>query len=263
MTFKIENISESVVQPNILEYHWIKYQAELYRPYIAKIPKNTFRTIIEYDQKKDKSCVIFAALANIWYNWNLPFNDDEGREIWLEHQWGLWGDIFKTSRELGQRFILNTFPIYLDTPEWEMYLDKGWSGVVEIWSDTVFLQEWVQTGKITKIAWSITNKFKHGMELYKKDGRYLLQNSWRGIKEEYWLHNIYDITEVYEECIKKGILRPYGMAILPYFSHITEQPTTLKDHTRAITRLGLSTAWDVWDTFKKKFAKVDGVIDKK
>ncbi len=141
MSFQIEDISGAVLEPSALAYHGIKFQADLYLPYIPKLPKNPFQTIIEYDQKKDKSCVVFSAMAVMSYNCKLSFTDEEGREMWLEHQGERGGDIFKTSRELGQRFILNTFPIYLDTPEWEIYLDKGWGAVVEIWSDTVFLQE--------------------------------------------------------------------------------------------------------------------------
>jgi hypothetical protein len=152
MPFKIATIPDAVVQPSTLEYHGIRYQAELYRPYIHELPKNSSQTIIEYDQKKDKSCVVFSDMAMISHNCQLTFTDDEGREMWLEHQGERGGDIFKTSREIGQRFILNSFPIYLDVPEWEMYLDKGWSAQVEIWCDPIFLQEGVQTGKITKIA---------------------------------------------------------------------------------------------------------------
>lgn len=213
----------------------------------------------EYDQKKDKSCVVFSNIAMLSYNCNLKFTDDEGREMWLEHQGERGGDIFKTSRELGQRFILNSFPIYLDTPEWEKYLEKWWSAQVEIWCETEWMNEWIYTWKITKImpVWS----FRHAMLLYKKEGRYFLQNSWRWLKDEYWFFNIYDITEVYRECIEKKILQPYWMAILPYFSHITKQPTILKDHTRAMARLWIMAVWDVWGTFKKKYAKVDGVVD--
>lgn len=141
MTFKPVNIPGAVVEPSALAYHGIRYQAELYRPYIAKLPKNPYQTIIEYDQKKDKSCVVFSDMAMISHNCNLPFTDEEGREMWLEHQGQQGGDIFKTSRELGQRFILNSFPIYLNTPEWEVLLDKEWSAQVEIWSDPYFLAE--------------------------------------------------------------------------------------------------------------------------
>lgn len=256
--YKIEPISDAVVQTT--PYHGIRYQAELYRPYIHKLPKNPFNTIVEYDQKKDKSCVVFSDMAMITYNCNLGFTDEEWREMWLEHQGERWGDIFKTSRELGQRFILNSFPIYLDTPEWEIYLDKGWGGQVEIWCDPTFLAEWLQTGKITAIK-GTSIVFKHAIKIHKKEWRYYLQNSWRWLKDQ-GLFNIYDITEIYRECIERGILRPYGIAILPYYSNLTQQPTILKDHTRALTRAGVSVVSDVWDSFKKKIARVDGKIDK-
>lgn len=255
MTFKVENISGVESVP----YHGIQYQAALYEPYITELPKNPFKNIIEYDQKKDKSCVVFSDMAMISYNCNLTFTDEEWREMWLEHQWERGGDIFKTSRELGQRFILNSFPIYLNTHHWNIYLDLGWSAQIEVWCDPNWLTEWVHTGKITKIL-PIKNSFRHAMLIYKINGRYYLQNSWRWLKEEYWFYNIYDITEVYHECIKIGILRPYWMSILPYYSWLWK-PTTLKDHTRALIRLGSSITWNIWEDFKKKFAKVDWKID--
>ena len=262
MTFKIATIQDAVIQPSTLAYHGIRFQAEAMRPHISKLPKNPFQTIIEYDQKKDKSCVVFSDMAMISHNCNLPFTDEEWREMWLEHQGERGGDIFKTSRELGQRFILHSFPIYLDTPEWEIYLDKGWSAQVEIWTDEYFLVEWVKTGRITKLLPGANkNTFIHGMKMHKKEGRYYLQNSWRGLKDEYWFYNIYDITEVYRECIEKWILRPYWMAILPYYSWLGIT-TTLKDHTRALKRVGITAVADVWDAFKKKIAKVDGKVDK-
>ena len=262
MTYKIVSIPDAVVQPSTLAYHGIRYQAELYRPYIPKLPRNPFQKIVEYDQKKDKSCVVFSDMAMITHNCSLKFTNDEWREMWLEHQGERGGDIFKTSRELGQRFILNSFPIYLDTPEWEMYLDKWWAGQVEIWSDALFLKEWVHTGKITKLLPGATkNTFIHAMKMHKKDGRWFLQNSWHELVSLGY-HNIYDITEVYHECIAKGILRPYWMAILPYYSHVTQEPTILKDHTRALKAVGLTAVSDVWDSFKKKVARVDGKVDK-
>lgn len=262
MTFKIVSIPDSVVQPSTLAYHGIRYQAELYRPYIHELPKNPFNTIIEYDQKQDKSCVVFSDMAMMSHNCQLAFTNDEWREMWLEHQGERGGDIFKTSRELGQRFILNSFPIYLDTPEWEIFLEKWWSAQVEIWTDEYFLVEWVKTGRITKLLPGANkNTFIHAIKIHKKDGRYYLQNSWNGLVSQGY-HNIYDITEVYKECVAKWILRPYAMIILPYYSHLTKQPTTIKDHTRAVTRLGITAVGDVWDIFKKKVAKVDGKIDK-
>lgn len=96
----------------------------------------------------------------------------------------------------------------------------------------------MKTGKITKLLPGATkNTFIHGMKLHKKEGRYFLQNSWRGLKDEFGFHNIYDITEVYQECVEKGILRPYAMVILPYFSFLLNEPTTVKDHARAVKRL--------------------------
>lgn len=106
----------------------------------------------------------------------------------------------------------------------------------------------------------VKNSFRHAMLLYKKDGRYYLQNSWRGLKEEYGFYNIYDITEVYRDCIKMGIIRPYAMAVVPYYSFLGN-PTTLKDHTRALARVGITAVSDVWDSFKKKVARVDGKVD--
>ena len=124
MTIKPIVIPEAVLQPTPLEYHGISYQAKLYLPYIKKLPKNTFEVMSEYDQKQDKSCVVFSSLAVMSHNCHIFFTNEEGREIWQEHQGNRGGDIFKTSRELGQRFIQNSFPIYLDTPEWEIYLNK-------------------------------------------------------------------------------------------------------------------------------------------
>lgn len=77
MTLKIVSIPDAVVQPSTLAYHGIRFQAEDMRPHISKLPKNPFKTIIEYDQKKDKSCVVFSDMAMITYNCNLPFTDEE------------------------------------------------------------------------------------------------------------------------------------------------------------------------------------------
>lgn len=73
MTFKIENISGVEEVP----YHGIQYQAALYEPYVIKLPKNPFQLVIEYDQKKDKSCVIFSDMAMMGYNCKLAFTDNE------------------------------------------------------------------------------------------------------------------------------------------------------------------------------------------
>ena len=51
------------------------------------------------------------------------------------------------------------------------------------------------------------------------------------------------------------------MAILPYYSWLGKT-TTLKDHTRALKRVGITAVADVWDAFKKKVARVDGKVDK-
>jgi hypothetical protein len=257
---KIETIEWAVVH----EYHWISYQAELYRPYISALPINPYYSFlkkpIEYDQKKDKSCVVFSDMAMISYNCNLEFSDEEWREMWQEHQGNRWGDIFKTSRELGQRFILNSFPIYLDTPECDMYLKKQWSLQVEVWCDPKWIEEWVLTWKITKVLPMKKGRYIHAMLLYRKSNwEKFLQNSWRWVKN-IWGHNIFNITSIYDECVKIWLIRPYWMAILPYFHKW--QTVTLKDHTRAVKRLWVEIVWDVWDTFKNKFAKVDWKIDK-
>ena len=77
MTFKIAKIPDAIVQPSTLAYHGIRYQAEDMRPHIPELPKNPFQTIIEYDQKKDKSCVVFSDMAMISHNCNLSFTDEE------------------------------------------------------------------------------------------------------------------------------------------------------------------------------------------
>jgi len=57
------------------------------------------------------------------------------------------------------------------------------------------------------------------MLLYKKDGRIYIQNSWAGLKEQGY-YNVYDITTIFEEMVKIGIICPYGMLILPYSQDI-------------------------------------------
>lgn len=256
---KIKPIDWAVVH----EYHGVTYQAELYRPYMSVMPMNPYylsvKNPIEYDQKKDKSCVVFSAMAMISYNCNLEFEDTEWREIWQEIQWNRWGDIFLTSREMGQRFILNSFPIFINTHEGNIFLEKNWWLQIEVWCDPKWIEEGVLTGKITKILPMGKTRFIHAMLLYKREWRYYLQNSWRETKD-LWGYNIFDITDIYHDSIKAGIIRPYGMAIVPYFNNIGKTTTT-KDHARALMRVWINAITDTWKSFKNKVAKVDWIIN--
>lgn len=58
----------------------------MYKEYIPLLPENPFKTVLEYDQKKDPSCVIFSGGAMITYNTGLTFTNDELREMWEEYQ---------------------------------------------------------------------------------------------------------------------------------------------------------------------------------
>ena len=259
---KVNNIQWAVIEPTPLEYHGIIYQAELFKSYIPKLPDNMFRTVYEYDQKQDGSCVIFSIGATIWYNTGLSFTNNELRELWQEHQGDRGGDVFKSGRELWQRFILNSFPIYIDTPQCRMALDKGWWVEVEIWCDPVFLDEGLHTGFIHGVQPIPigTKVFRHAMLLYKKDGKMFLHNSWKGLKTQ-WFHNIYDITGIYDILVSMKIIRPYGMMILPYSQDVYPgMRIAFKDYTRALTRAGMSVGGDIWKSFKK-YAGIDGKVD--
>lgn len=83
MTFQPVNIKGGVT--DVTFNSWF-FQAEMYKEYVPKMPKNQITKVIEYDQKKDKSCVVFSACAMISYNCGLEFTYDEMREMWQEYQ---------------------------------------------------------------------------------------------------------------------------------------------------------------------------------
>lgn len=261
---EVKNIQDAVIQPSALAWHGITYQATLYKSYIPKLPDNMFQKVMEYDQHQDPSCVVFGMGALIGYNTGLTFTNGELRELWQEHQGYRGGDPFKTGRELGQRFILNSFPIYIDTPEFKIVTAKKWAVWVEIWCNPIFLNQWLETGKITEVqpVHSWRRVFRHFMVLYIQDGRTYLHNSWEWLKAKGY-HNIYDITTIFETMVAMKIIRPYGMLILPYSQDIHPwMKIAMKDYTRAIKRAGMSVGDDIWATFKK-LAGIDGKVDKR
>lgn len=107
-TFTPVNIKGAV--SDVDQNSWF-YQAELYREYLPLLPVNTVDFVHEYDQKKDKSCVVFSAGSMIARNTGLDFTNEELREMWQEYQGNEGGNIFKTTKQIGQRFMLEAFPI--------------------------------------------------------------------------------------------------------------------------------------------------------
>jgi len=84
MTFQPVNIQGALVSE--YEYNGWYFQAEMYKEYVHKMPQNAICKVLEYDQKKDKSCVPTSACAMITYNSGLEFAEWEIREMWQEYQ---------------------------------------------------------------------------------------------------------------------------------------------------------------------------------
>lgn len=255
------NIPNAVKEPSAIEFNSWFFQANLYKEYVPIIPHNSFKKILEYDQKKDPSCVIFSACGMITYNTGLEFTYDEMREMWEEYQGSLGGNPFKTTTQMGQRFALSHFPVDTSSKEFEDLLDKEWAMQLTIWTDAQFFVDGVDNGIIEKIHtapkfWE--ERYNHAIVIYRRLGRTFLQNSWKNGTTI----NIYDITDVYKEMIKNGLIRPCAMITIPYNQE--QYPglkITFKHYTRALARTGVTTITNLWEQYKKWPAKIDWKID--
>jgi hypothetical protein len=259
------NIPGAVTDVTMNSWLW---QAELYSEYLPLLPVNPFQVIKEYDQKKDKSCVVFSAGGMITGNTGLAFTDDELREIWQEYQGDQGGSIFKTTKQMGQRFMLECFPIDAWSKNLDIVLNKGWRVQTSIWCGPDLLidgaNDGYMNGDYTPIS-QVEEKFnmmvlKHAIIIWRDLNTYrtYFQNTWPNGAPK----NIYDCTEVLQQLIDKKIIRQCAMLALPYSQD--RKPgiaSTIKSYTKALARIGISGATDIFQTYKNKYAKVDGVID--
>jgi len=124
MVFVPTNILGAVSDVKLNDFYW---QAVAYSEYIPLLPQNPFKIVHEYDQSKDKSCVVFSAGSMITYNTGLQFTNEELREMWQEYQGNEGGNIFKTTQQIGQRFMLEHFPVDAYGQYFEKVLDKGYA----------------------------------------------------------------------------------------------------------------------------------------
>lgn len=263
MTFQPVNIPGAVQEPPTFVINSWYYQAEQAKEFAALLPVNPIENTIEYDQKKDPSCVIFSAAGMLAHNAGLDFTYDELVEIWREYQGNSGGSIFKTTTQIGQRFMLEHFPVHTGSPEFEMILDRNWAMQISIWTDAQFFMDAVNNGivnDIHKIPGPEFEIYKHAIIIYRRSGRTWLQNTWKKGATT----NIYDITDVYKAMIENGLIRPCAMICVPFSQDRTAgMLMSLKWMTRALKRIGQDTTGDIWGKYKKHYAKVDGVIDEK
>lgn len=265
MTYQPVNIPWAVTDVKMNTWIW---QAELYKEYIPLLPENPWKIIKEYDQKKDPSCVIFSAGSMITANTWLEFTDDELREMWQEYQGNLGWSIFKTTKQMAQRFILECFPIDAWSKDFDDVLNKGWRIQTSIWCGPDLLIDWANDGYMN---WDYTpisqveekfnmNVFKHAIIIWRDlvTKRTYFQNTWPNGAPK----NIYDCTEVLQQLIDKKIIRQCAMLVLPYSQY--EKPwilTTMKYYTRALKRLWIDTTYEIWQKYKKNVVKIDWKID--
>lgn len=264
MTYQPVNIPGAVSDVTMNSWFW---QAELYREYLPLLPQNPFQVIKEYDQKKDKSCVVFSAGSMITGNTGLPFTDEELREMWQEYQGNQGGSIFKTTKQMAQRFMLDCFPVDAWSKDLDTVLNKKWRVQVSIWCGPDLLidgaNDGVMNGDYTPIS-KVNEVFnmevlKHAIIMWRNDaGRTFFQNTWPNGAPK----NIYDCTEVLQQLIDKKIIRQCAMLALPYSQdRYPGMKLTMKYYLKALARIGVQGANDVFQTFKNKYAKVDGKID--
>jgi hypothetical protein len=155
-------------------------------------------------------------------NTALEFKEDELREMWQEYQGNLGGSIFKTTKQMAQRFMLDCFPVDAWSEDFQTALNKGWRVQVSIWCGPDLLidgaNDGVMNGDYTPIS-QVEEKygmlvFKHAIIMWRdlQTHRTYFQNTWPNGAPK----NIYDCTEVLQQLIDKKIIRQCAMLALPY-----------------------------------------------
>lgn len=248
---------EAVQEPNLST--WLGH-AEVYAPYLDVMPENNMRCVMEYDQKKDPSCVVFSAAGMISYNTWLEFQYGEIREMWQEFQGNKGGQIYKTSTQIAHRLYLDRFPVnVLKLAHFEKVMDKGYALQISLRCSPYTILEGITDGTITHIAAIKDGKvLKHASIVYRSHTRTYLQNSWLNAGK----YNIYDITDVYEEMIKSGQIRQCAMCVLPYnYKGTPGTAQTMKWYSKALAKIGMKGVADIFPAFKKYVAKIDWLVD--
>lgn len=261
MTFQAVNIQGAVKEPSAFEMNGWWFQAEQAKEFIPLLPVNPVDTFLEYDQKKDPSCVVFSAWGMITRNSGLTFTEEELTEMWKEYQGNLGGSIFKTTTQIWQRLMLEHFPVDMKSPEFEILLDKNWTVQISIWTDWDFYKDAVDNGilnEVHKIPWVDQEIYKHAIIIYRKNSRTWLQNTWT----KWTINNVYDITDVYKEMINNGLIRPCGMICIPFSQdRAAWMLLSMKWMMRALKRTWSDLTGDIWAKYKKNVAKIDWKID--
>jgi len=157
--------------------------------------------------------------------------------------------------------MLEHFPVDTDSPEFEILMDKRWAVQVAIWTDKQFYIDAMNNGvvnEIHRVPGPDFEIYKHEIIMYRIDGRTLMQNSWKATAP----YNIFDVTDVYKAMLKNSLIRPCGMVCMPYSQDVYPgMKVTFKHYTKALARMGQVAVTDVWNSYKRHYAKLDGVID--
>lgn len=149
----------------------------------------------------------------------------------------------------------------------DQVLNKNWSIQITLWSGTDVYLDAMLDGIMTSLEYKTIpvvaqtmDVFKHAIILFRRNGRTYLQNTWPNGAP----FNIYDCTDVLQQLIDKKLIRQCGMVVMPYSQdRYPGMKITMKYYVKALARMGIQNAVDVFKTFKEKYAKVDGVIDEK